>query len=51
MQHTVISLKDVLKDNDNFRFDADYFYPPAYKLYKKIIGSKFSKIKKMFSRN
>lgn len=48
MQHTVISLKDVLKDNDNFRFDADYFYPPAYKLYKKIIGSKFSKIKKCF---
>jgi len=49
MQYSVVKFKEVLIDNEIFRFDADYFYPTSYNLYKSIKDRKFSRIKRNFS--
>jgi len=49
MQYSVVNFKDVLVDNDIFRYDADYFYPPSYNLYNFIKTKKFLRIKDCFN--
>ena len=49
MQYSVVRLKDVFEDNEVFRFDAGYYYPPAYNLFKKVKSLKFSRIKECFT--
>lgn len=49
MQYSVVKFKEVLVDNDIFRFDADYFYPKSYNLYKTIKNKKFARVKESFN--
>ncbi len=49
MQYSVVKFKGVLVDNDIFRFDADYFYPKSYNLYKTIINKNFARVKESFN--
>jgi type I restriction enzyme S subunit len=49
MQYSVVNYKEVLVDNDIFRFDADYFYLKSYNLYKAIKNKKFARVKENFN--
>jgi len=49
MQYSIVKLKEVFEDNEIFRFDADYYYPPAYYLYKRIKSGRFLRIKECFA--
>lgn len=49
MQYSVVKFKEVLVDNDIFRFDADYFYPKSYNLYKTIKNKKHARVKESFN--
>jgi len=49
MQYSIVKFKEVLVDNDIFRFDADYFYPKSYNLYKAIKNKKHLRVKESFN--
>jgi restriction endonuclease S subunit len=49
MQHSIITFKELLIDNDIFRFDADYFHPKSFAFYKDIKSKRFTRIKNNFS--
>ena len=36
MQYSVVKLSEVQKNNEIFRYDADYFHPLALSIIKKI---------------
>ena len=48
MQCSIITFKELLIDNDIFRFDADYFRPKSYTLYKNIKNKRYTRIKNSF---
>lgn len=49
MQYSVVNFKEMMIDNEIFRFDADYFHPVAYSLYKDIKKRDYTIIKESFN--
>lgn len=49
MKYSIVKFKEALVDNDIFRFDADYFHPKSYSLYRAIKNKKFVRVKESFN--
>lgn len=48
MKYSIVSFKNVLTDNEIFRYDADYFHPNALKVLSILKSKKYCLIEKAF---